>query len=104
MRAKEIFNCINDTHTYISDNSIKSLTALAFFQIEKEKNIKLSKEKINKTIKAIGVDFFDVAAKTFDIDNFKDFETTVLEHYFLNEEANYKNFVDAIKDQIKNHV
>jgi len=102
MRAKEIFNYINDTHAYISDSAIKALAAVAFFKIEKEKNKKFSKKEINEIIKKIGVDFFDKAAKTFDIDNFKDFETTILEHYCLNEEINYKNFLDAIKDRIEN--
>ena len=102
MRVEQIFNCIEDTNTYISDSSIKSLTAVAFFQIEKKEKKEFSNEEINLIIQKIGVDFFNIAAKHFDIDNFKDFKTTILEHLCLNEEENYKNFLIKIKNKIYN--
>jgi hypothetical protein len=97
-RIKEIYDSIKNTNTYIADSSIKTLTAVAFHEVEQGLNKQFSAEEINNIIEQIGVDYFDFSAKTFDIDNFKNFEKTIER---LNNESEYKTFVDNTKNRIK---
>lgn len=90
-QIKDIYNQINETHKYLMDTTMKSLTAIAFYEMEKEKGISLP---YNAIVNYIGVDNYADICKTAMPECFMPLEY-VLTHYKENEP--YKLIISTFK-------
>ena len=76
-----IYNEIEDTHTYIRDSTMKSIISIALYEIEIEKNISLDP---NAIVRFLGLNFIEGICKTVRPECFQKL-TYILEHYNSND-------------------
>jgi len=97
-KIKQIFDSIEDTNTYIGDSAIRTLAAIAFYEVEQEKNVELD---YNDIIDYIGVDSIDIACKTIQPENFQPFDV-VYKNY--KHDIAYQEFINYFKSKTEEYL